>query len=82
MFGFLISFLMLQQGNLYAGGRLLYRLCSCQPTVEMAVGALENIFLLLINNQAQSWLTTAHVIPSLSKLRQSNRSKLTNQLIS
>ena len=40
------------QGNLYTGGRLLYRLCSCQPTVELPVGVLENIFLQLVNNQA------------------------------
>ena len=35
---------MLFQGNIYTGGRLLYPLCSCQPTVELAVGVLENIF--------------------------------------
>ena len=31
-----------------------------QPNLELAVGALK-FFLLLGNNQAHSWLTTAHV---------------------
>ena len=29
------------QGNLYTGGRLLYRLCSYPPTLELAIGKLE-----------------------------------------
>ena len=31
------------QGNLYTGRRLLYCLCSCHLTVELAVGVLKNI---------------------------------------
>ena len=50
------------QGNLYAGERLVYRLWGCQPTIELAVSTLGNIFLLLENNQAYSWLTTAHAV--------------------
>ena len=33
-----------KQGNLYTGGRLLYGLCSRQPTVELVAGALKNMF--------------------------------------
>ena len=29
------------QGNIYTGGMLLDRLCSCLPTVELAVGKLK-----------------------------------------
>ena len=39
-----ILFRLLKQGNLYTGGRLLYRLCSRQPTVELAVGVLKIFF--------------------------------------
>ena len=39
-----LSFHVPMQGNLYAGGRLLYRLCSRQPTVELAVRVLKILF--------------------------------------
>ena len=40
-------------GNIYTGGSLLYCLCSCQTTVELAVDAFK-FFLLLGDNQAHS----------------------------
>ena len=39
---------------MYTGGRLLYRLCSCQPTVKLAIGKLKNYFFQVVNNQAHS----------------------------
>ena len=42
------------QGNLYTGGWLLYRLCSHQPTVELAVG---KYFFPVVNN-----LTTKPIV--------------------
>ena len=36
--------LTLGQGNLYTEGRVWYRMCSCQSSVELAVASLENIF--------------------------------------
>ena len=50
-----------------AGGRLLYRLWSCHPSVEWAVGNLENYFV-LVNNQANSSLTTTNAVPFSSPL--------------
>ena len=71
----------LRQGNLYTGERLLYGLCSHQPTVELAVGALKNIFLLLENNQVNGWLATAHGVPSPSPCLEISLLKMTNHVL-
>ena len=34
----------INQGNLYTGGRGLYRMYSCQSTVELAAASVKNIF--------------------------------------
>ena len=35
---------LLEQGNLSIGGRLLYNLCSDEQTVALAFGVMKNIF--------------------------------------
>ena len=54
----------MNQGNIFVGERLLYNLCSHQPTVELAVGELANIFLQMVKNHDHSWLAAAHAVPS------------------
>ena len=50
------------QGNLYSGGGY-YITCAVGNQLENWLLVHWKIFLLLVNDQAHSWLTTAHAIP-------------------
>ena len=47
-------------------GRGWYYLCSCHPTVELAVGLMKKIFCVFLNNLTFSLLTTAQAPPLYS----------------
>ena len=63
---YLCTVLRASQGNIYTRGRCLYRLCSCQFNGRIGCWFIVEYLLLLANNQALIWLTTAHAVPTPS----------------
>ena len=62
-----LQFILFQSAE--AGKSTQGSLLTCQPTVELTVGVVENIIKQVVNNQAHSWLTIAHMVASLYRYR-------------